>query len=213
MPKIEQTIADVKVRSHTFKFISPAMTEALQDAERVHDLPHRQDERVGDRGAAKWPELSPWRVATLKLQLMPTAVFWNHEVDSPQRTPWTQRYELHWISLCAALVSLVVLPSGNQAIRSLSDPRHEKAADCVAGRRCGPLPCTGVSAERGSVVLHVLDIAFDPATSELGVGVQSRAFGAGAAVPYAKPGVGAVATQASANRRTDRRRSRCSNRG
>jgi uncharacterized Ntn-hydrolase superfamily protein len=43
-------------------------------------------------------------------------------------------------------------------------------------------------------------IAFDPATQELGVGVQSRAFGAGAAVPYAIPGVGAVATQASANR-------------
>ena len=43
-------------------------------------------------------------------------------------------------------------------------------------------------------------IAYDPATSELGVGVQSRAIAAGAAVPYAKPGVGAVATQASANR-------------
>ena len=43
-------------------------------------------------------------------------------------------------------------------------------------------------------------IAVDPATNELGIGVQSRAFGAGAAVPYAKPGVGAVATQASANR-------------
>jgi uncharacterized Ntn-hydrolase superfamily protein len=43
-------------------------------------------------------------------------------------------------------------------------------------------------------------IAFDPATNDLGIGVQSRAFGAGAAVPYAKPGVGAVATQASANR-------------
>lgn len=43
-------------------------------------------------------------------------------------------------------------------------------------------------------------IAFDPATNELGVGVQSRAFAAGAAVPFAKPGVGAVATQASANR-------------
>jgi len=43
-------------------------------------------------------------------------------------------------------------------------------------------------------------IAFDPATRELGVGVQSRAFGAGAAVPYAKAGVGAVATQAWANR-------------
>src|SRR5262249_61324079 len=43
-------------------------------------------------------------------------------------------------------------------------------------------------------------IAFDPATGELGVGVQSRAFAAGAAVPYAKAGVGAVATQAAANR-------------
>src|SRR6185295_8537567 len=43
-------------------------------------------------------------------------------------------------------------------------------------------------------------VAFDPATNELGVGVQSRAFAAGAAVPFAKPGVGAVATQASANR-------------
>jgi uncharacterized Ntn-hydrolase superfamily protein len=43
-------------------------------------------------------------------------------------------------------------------------------------------------------------IVFDPASKEFGVGVQSRAFAAGAAVPYAKPGVGAVATQASANR-------------
>ena len=55
-------------------------------------------------------------------------------------------------------------------------------------------------------------IAFDPATNELGVGVQSRAFAAGAAVPFAKPGVGAVATQASANRCMDRRRSHCSSR-
>ncbi len=43
-------------------------------------------------------------------------------------------------------------------------------------------------------------IAFDPATNELGVAVQSHAFTAGAAVPYAIPGVGAVATQAAANR-------------
>jgi len=43
-------------------------------------------------------------------------------------------------------------------------------------------------------------IAVDPTTKELGVGVQSRAFGAGAAVPYAVAGVGAVATQAAANR-------------
>ncbi|MDP1569212.1 MAG: DUF1028 domain-containing protein [Vicinamibacterales bacterium] len=43
-------------------------------------------------------------------------------------------------------------------------------------------------------------IAWDPETQELGVATQSRAFGAGAAVPYAIPGVGAVATQAAANR-------------
>jgi uncharacterized Ntn-hydrolase superfamily protein len=43
-------------------------------------------------------------------------------------------------------------------------------------------------------------IAFDPATNQFGVGVQSRAFGAGAAVPWAEAGVGAVATQAAANR-------------
>src|SRR5215471_18972200 len=43
-------------------------------------------------------------------------------------------------------------------------------------------------------------ICFDPATKDFGVAVQSRAFAAGAAVPYAKAGVGAVATQAAANR-------------
>jgi len=43
-------------------------------------------------------------------------------------------------------------------------------------------------------------IAFDPATNDLGVAVQSHAFTAGAAVPWAVPGVGAVATQAAANR-------------
>jgi uncharacterized Ntn-hydrolase superfamily protein len=43
-------------------------------------------------------------------------------------------------------------------------------------------------------------IAFDPATKQLGVGVQSRAFAAGAQVPWAKSGVGAIATQAATNR-------------
>ncbi len=42
-------------------------------------------------------------------------------------------------------------------------------------------------------------IGFDPETRELGVGVQSRAFRAGAIVPYAVAGIGAIATQASAN--------------
>ena len=42
-------------------------------------------------------------------------------------------------------------------------------------------------------------IAFDPGTQELGIGVQSRAFRAGAIVSWAEAGIGAVATQASAN--------------
>jgi uncharacterized Ntn-hydrolase superfamily protein len=47
-------------------------------------------------------------------------------------------------------------------------------------------------------------VARDGESGELGVGVQSRAFRAGAVVPFAWPGVGAVASQASASRATDR---------
>jgi uncharacterized Ntn-hydrolase superfamily protein len=42
-------------------------------------------------------------------------------------------------------------------------------------------------------------VAFDPETRELGVAVQSRFFAVGAVVPWAKAGVGAIATQAFAN--------------
>ena len=41
--------------------------------------------------------------------------------------------------------------------------------------------------------------AYDPKTRELGVAVQSRFLGVGAVVPWAKAGVGAVATQSLAN--------------
>jgi uncharacterized Ntn-hydrolase superfamily protein len=43
-------------------------------------------------------------------------------------------------------------------------------------------------------------VARDADTGELGVAVQSRAFGTGAAVPWARAGVGAVATQSFTNR-------------
>jgi len=42
-------------------------------------------------------------------------------------------------------------------------------------------------------------VAFDPDTQELGVAVQSRFLGVGAVVPWAKAGVGAIATQSFAN--------------
>jgi uncharacterized Ntn-hydrolase superfamily protein len=44
-------------------------------------------------------------------------------------------------------------------------------------------------------------VAFDPDQQEWGVAVQSRFLGVGAVVPWAKAGVGAVATQAFANTR------------
>ena len=42
-------------------------------------------------------------------------------------------------------------------------------------------------------------VAFDPRTGELGVAVQSRFLAVGAVVPWAKAGVGAIATQSLAN--------------
>ncbi len=40
MPKIAQTIGDVNVRSHTFRFVTPAKTDELQSPERLQRLPH-----------------------------------------------------------------------------------------------------------------------------------------------------------------------------
>ncbi|KGP72727.1 DUF1028 domain-containing protein [Pontibacillus yanchengensis] len=42
-------------------------------------------------------------------------------------------------------------------------------------------------------------VGYDPATGELGVAVQSKFLGVGSVVPWAKAGVGAVATQSLAN--------------
>lgn len=42
-------------------------------------------------------------------------------------------------------------------------------------------------------------VGFDPETEELGVAVQSKFLGVGAVVPWAKAGVGAIATQSYAN--------------
>lgn len=54
--------------------------------------------------------------------------------------------------------------------------------------------------EHGEEIIATFSIvARDPVTDELGIAVQSRAFRAAAIVSYAKAGVGAIATQASAN--------------
>jgi uncharacterized Ntn-hydrolase superfamily protein len=62
---------------------------------------------------------------------------------------------------------------------------------------------TGCSAAPGSNELPVVAtfsiVAYDPGTQELGVAVQSKFIAVGSVVPWAKAGVGAVATQSYAN--------------
>jgi uncharacterized Ntn-hydrolase superfamily protein len=54
-----------------------------------------------------------------------------------------------------------------------------------------------IAARAADPEVHTFSIvAFDPATGELGVAVESKYFGVGSVVPWAKAGVGAVATQA-----------------
>ena len=64
MPLIATTIADVSVRSHTFNFISPTMTEK-------YGIPNpctscHKDKSTGWATAAlnQWSNVSPWRMAS-----------------------------------------------------------------------------------------------------------------------------------------------------
>ncbi len=63
MPKIAQTIADVNVRSHTFRFVSPAMTEALR-IPNACNVCHSDKTTAWAAAALKtWTDRSPWRMA------------------------------------------------------------------------------------------------------------------------------------------------------
>ena len=63
MPQIEQTIADVNVRSHTFRFITPAMTEQFKIPNPCTTC-HKDKSNAWATDALKhWPERSPWRMA------------------------------------------------------------------------------------------------------------------------------------------------------
>jgi hypothetical protein len=61
MPKVEQTIADVNVRSHTFRFITPTASDQLKIPNPCTSC---HTERTTDwaRDILKtWPNVSPWR--------------------------------------------------------------------------------------------------------------------------------------------------------
>jgi predicted CXXCH cytochrome family protein len=63
MPQIEQTIADVNVRAHTFKFITPAESDALH-IPNACNLCHTDKPTAWAINALRsWHDRSPWRVA------------------------------------------------------------------------------------------------------------------------------------------------------
>jgi predicted CXXCH cytochrome family protein len=63
MPKIEQTIADVNVRAHTFRFITPAEGEALGIPNACNTCHSDQTTAWATEALKTWTEHSPWRVA------------------------------------------------------------------------------------------------------------------------------------------------------
>jgi uncharacterized Ntn-hydrolase superfamily protein len=67
----------------------------------------------------------------------------------------------------------------------------------LAGERADEILASG----REPIVATFSVVGYDPETGDLGVAVQSKFFGVGSVVPWAKAGVGAVATQAFANTR------------
>jgi hypothetical protein len=61
MPKIAQEFGDVNVRSHTFKFIPPTMTDQYKIPNPC-TLCHTDKTTDWARQALKsWPNVSPWR--------------------------------------------------------------------------------------------------------------------------------------------------------
>jgi predicted CXXCH cytochrome family protein len=63
MPKIEQTIADVNVRSHTFRFTPPSETDALKIPNACNLCHSDQSTKWAIEAIRTWTNVSPWRVA------------------------------------------------------------------------------------------------------------------------------------------------------
>jgi hypothetical protein len=62
MPKIEQTIADVNVRSHTFRFISPATTKEYHIPNPCTNCHKDKNLEGATKELDSWSNVSPWRV-------------------------------------------------------------------------------------------------------------------------------------------------------
>ena len=63
MPRIEQTIADVNVRSHTFRFIAPAEAERAKMPNSCNTCHTDKNAAWATEALKQWANVSPWRVA------------------------------------------------------------------------------------------------------------------------------------------------------
>ncbi len=62
MPQIETTIADVKVRAHTFAFITPSMTDKYKIPNPCTTCHKDKTTAWAEDALRHWPERSPWRM-------------------------------------------------------------------------------------------------------------------------------------------------------
>jgi predicted CXXCH cytochrome family protein len=62
MPKIEQTIADINVRAHTFKFITPADTSTLKVPNPCAGCHANEKPEFITNALKSWANVSPWRM-------------------------------------------------------------------------------------------------------------------------------------------------------
>jgi len=62
MPKIETTVANVNVRAHTFRFISPAMTDQYKIPNPCTSCHADKSTAWATAAMRQWPERSPWRL-------------------------------------------------------------------------------------------------------------------------------------------------------
>jgi predicted CXXCH cytochrome family protein len=62
MPKTAQTIADVNVRSHTFRFITPAETDSLGIPNACNICHKDKTTQWTEETLKTWSERSPWRM-------------------------------------------------------------------------------------------------------------------------------------------------------
>ena len=62
MPKIERTIADVNVRSHTFQFIPPSHTDLYKIPNPCTTCHTNMKTSDAEATLMSWPNVSPWRV-------------------------------------------------------------------------------------------------------------------------------------------------------